>query len=417
MAAAGSRTTRIARSLAPTMRPRTGIDRNLNAVFADGMLQQVAMRQEDIAAEWPKLRAREPIEGIELLVGEGIWAEQKAVAAARELSRLRVSAQDWFTAHSVAAILAWGMPKLRVLELENCDLGTLGAQLLANEDTTLGDHDPEYRKPPPFAKDQLEELALSGGSIGDEGAALIFAAPHLAKLRALDLKGCKLTARSLERLREAPAMRGLRRLGLANNADAGAQLGALAGWSVLANLERLAVPQATTAAGLGALFPAPSPTLRELALVSAKELAQWPGLAGIAEAFIELDLGTTSLGDTRWAGLLAAPSARSLVHLHANGCSLSDAAIDTLAASPLERLVTLDLSSNKLSDAGLETLAAWPGLQHVTRLSLYNNRKLTAAGISALAAAPQFQPARLVISKAAASNELAARFGDALVLR
>jgi uncharacterized protein (TIGR02996 family) len=404
--------------LGPEDSPRADFDRNLNARFSGGMLQRIAMRPEDIAAEWPRLRAREPIEGIELLAGEGLMSDHKTLREPADFTVLKITPSGWFTSHSVADVLAWGMPKLRVLELSGCDLGVRGAQLIANQDTDLGEHDDEYRKPPPFADGQLEELSLSGGGITDEGARLVFAAPHLERLRALDLMRCGLTATSLVALREAPAMHGLRRLGLAGNNELGAQLGELAGWEALPQLEALALPQATTAAALAAMFPRPSSSLRELVLASAKELAQWPGLVGVAEALVELDIGTTSLGDDRWTALLAAPSARTLVHLHANGCSLSDAAIDALVASALDRLVTLDLSSNKLTDRGLAALAAWPGLQHVTHVRINNNRKVTEAGLVALANATQFQPARFEIGKlgdAKITARLSERFGDALV--
>jgi hypothetical protein len=104
--------------------------------------------------------------------------------------------------------------------------------------------------------------------------------------------------------------------------------------------------------------------------------------------------------------------------LLANGCSLSDKAIDMLVASPLQRLVTLDLSSNKLTDAGLQTLAAWEGLQHVTHLRIGNNRKVTVAGIGALAGAGRFSPAMLDVGKlvdAKLVGRLRERFGDVVV--
>jgi hypothetical protein len=124
------------------------------------------------------------------------------------------------------------------------------------------------------------------------------------------------------------------------------------------------------------------------------------------------------MGDDRFAALIAAPSTRRLVHLHANGCSLSDDAIMALVKSPLERLVTLDVSSNKLTDTALAALAAWPGLTHVTHLRIGNNRKVTAAGFDALAKAKHFEPADLAVGKATDKKHLARlrdRFGDAVI--
>ena len=419
---------RYAATLAATQRleaahARTWLDgaASVGARFAGGMLQRIAMPPRDLATAWPQLRTREPIDGVELLVDEGIDEDDRDLIAPAELRDLKVTTTGWFTGISVAHVLAWGMPSLRALDLSGCDLGLTGAQLLANQATSLGVHDNDYRKPPPFESGALEELVLAACQLGDAGAQLVINAEHLDRLRVLDLSRCKLSSdATLRALCASPAMQQLRRLGLAGNLGLGDKLGLLAGWPALPQLEALSVPQSTSAEMLGHLFPRPSTALRTLALTGAKDLARWPGLERLSDAFVELDLGTTSLGDARWAALLASTSARTLVHLHANGCSLSDAAIDRLVASPIDRLVTLDLSSNKLTDRALAALAAWPGLEHVTHLRLYNNRKLTPAGLAHLAAAPQLQPVALELSKLddpATRAQLDERFGDALIVR
>lgn len=398
-----------------TMVGREPVGRLSNAVFRGGFLQRIAMGLDDIAREWNRLRAREPIEGVELAVGEHVDPQYRHLTEPAEFRTLRIRPDGWFTSNSVGNVLAWGMPHLRALDLTGCDLGNGdGARLLANLDTDLAEFE-GYVDPPHFADGQLVELVLDSCQIRDDGARLLFDAPHLSALTTLDLARCRIVdPATLEALRAAPAMRALRRLSLAGNNDLGPGLGALAGWEVVPRLERLALPQSTTAEALAALFPEPSAALRALALTSAKQLVQSSGWLDAAVTFVELDLGTTSLGDERWAQLVTAPSVRRLVHLRANGCSLSDAAIDALVASPLDRLVTLDLSSNKLTDDGLRRLAAWDGLQHVTHLRLGNNRKLTAKGLAALADAPKFQPAELDVGKLDGAP-LRERFGDVLV--
>ncbi|HLL25502.1 MAG TPA: TIGR02996 domain-containing protein [Kofleriaceae bacterium] len=383
---------------------RISIDRFANARFVRGFLQRIAMRPETIATAWPVLRAHEPIEGVELVVGDGVDRSCEALVEPRAFRVLAVRPDAWFTADSIGRVLAWGMPDLRELDLSGCDVSVNGARILANLPTDLGVHFEGYVAPPPFAPGQLRVLVLENAQIGDEGARILFAADHLAALETLDLTRCRIAeVETLAALRDAPAMRSVRRFSLAGNNALGEHVGVLADWGAFGALTSLALPQSTTVDAFARLFREPSTSLRALALASAKELARAPGLFDAAVAFTRLDLGTTSLGDDGFRALVAAPSTRHLLHLRVNGCSLSDRALDALVASPLDRLVTLDLSSNKLTDAGLRTLAAWPGLAHVTHLRLGNNRKLTAAGIRTLRESPHFQPVELDLGKLADS--------------
>lgn len=388
----------------------------LRAVFEDGFLHRVALTPDRIAKEWPTLRRHEPIYGMELLVGEDLSSSYRALAEPKDLTSLKVTPDRWFTASSVGNVLAWGMPRLRDLDLSRCDLGPTGASLLANEPTDLAEHFEGYVDPPPFAEGQLERLILTTCNVHDAGARILFAAKSLAALVELDLAQNRLADNAtLEAMR---AMKSLRRLALSGNNTL--SLGTLAGWDVLAKLEQLAVPQSITSDALGALFPKPSPALRELDLRSAKALAATPGtIASAAVSFTSLDLGGTSLGDAGWQVLVTAPSLRSVMHLMANGCSLSDTAVTALVKSKLGRLVTLDLSSNKLTDASLEALAGWSGLAHVVHLRIGNNKKLTAAGYQALIDAPPFQPAVLDVGKSPKPivDRLRERYGDVVLAK
>ncbi|MEO8705598.1 MAG: TIGR02996 domain-containing protein [Kofleriaceae bacterium] len=396
------------------------VDRLLNARFEDGFLRRIAMRPDDIEREWPTLRAREPIRGIELLVDEHIRPEHRAMPQARDFEVLKVTPSSWFTAASVGNVLAWGMPRLRTLDLSGCDLGA-APELLANGETDLGRTFDDFVTPPPFPHGQLRELVLENTQLRDAGALAIFGAAHLENLTTLDLTRCRIAdPETLDALRAAPAMQRLVRLALGGNNLLGEHLGRLAGWEVVARLEALFLPQSTTPGALATLFPRPSPTLRTLELASAKELGPAPGLVDVAEALVHLDIGTTAMGDERFAAVVVAPAMRRLLSLAANGCSLSDAAIDELVSSPLERLVTLDLSSNKLTDAGLRTLAGWSGLEHVTHLRIGNNRKVTSAGLASLLDAAHLHPAALDIGKQSDGKivaRLRERFGDALLVR
>jgi uncharacterized protein (TIGR02996 family) len=391
------------------------VDRLSNAKFEGGFLKRIAMTTDDIATQWAKLRAREPVKGVELIVSEWIEPQYRTLPQAADFEILKVSPTGWFTGNSFANVLAWGMPKLRELDIAGCDVGSTGAQLIANMKTDLAEYYPDHVEPPHFADGQLRALGLAGTNIGDGGLTHLIAARHLAGLEALDLGRCNISEEGmLVALRDSETMRGLRKLSLAGNSHVGAMLGVLAGWAD--RLVELKLPQSTNAAALRALFPKPSPKLRTFEISSAKDLAG-AKLADVAEALVHLDIGTTSLGDDRFIELIGAPSLRRLVHLHANGCSLSD---DVIGKLPFERLVSLDVSSNKLTDAGMKALASWSGLANVTFLRIGNNRKVTAAGLDALVKAPHFQPAELDVGKLADPKlvaKLRERFGETLIVR
>ena len=300
--------------------------------------------------------------------------------------------------------------------------GPTGARLLANLDTTLADTFEDWTAPPPLPEGQLTSLILHNCSLGDSGAQTLFAAKTLSALTSLDISQCRLKdPATLGALRDSAQLTGLRRLSLAGNKEFGGHLAALAGWPVLARLQHLALPQTATAEDFQALFPEPSQVLRSLDLTSAKQLLKTPGvILDAAVSLTALDVGTTGVGNTGLARLLAAPAVHSALELQANRCSLSDAAVGVLTRSGLDRLVTLDLSSNKLTDKGLAQLAEWPGLRNVTHLRLGNNRKVGPPGYRALIGSPHFEPTDLDIGKssdAAIVEPLRERYGNALRVR
>ncbi len=400
---------------------RALLDELLHPVFENGFLRRIAMRPEDIKSQWSWLRAREPIEGIELLVSEHLPQEQRNLSEPAAFRVLKVSPESWFTANSAGNVLAWGMPDLRELDLSRCDLGLAGCQLLCNLETDLGRYFDDWKAPPPFARGQLERLVLGACQIGDEGARALFASEILSGLVELDLSQSRLQEpETLAALRDSPHFARLRRLSLSGSNGLEGHFAALAGFSGLAHLERLALPRVISLAELRTLFPTPASQLRELHVSSAKELLKEPAkVLEVAETLTHLDVGSTSFGDAGWLELLGAPSIARALDLRANGCSLSDAAIGALTRSKLRRLVTLDLSSNKLTDKGLTALAAWPGMEHVAHLRIGNNRKVTAAGYQELMDSPNFTPATLDIGKSSDKSlvaRLRERFGEALLV-
>lgn len=399
----------------PTHFARVELDDRLNAVFERGFLKRIAMNPSDLPNHWAWLAEREPIEGVEVLVGEGLDPSDRAIKAPPQLRALKVSPDGWFTAHSVGSIFSWGLNDVRDLDLSRCDLGVAGCQLLANIDVDMSSFE-GWVTPPPFGVGQIKRLILRTCQIGDRGACVLFEADSLDGIQELDLAQCRLREKAtLEALRHAPRMRAIERLSLSGNNDLEGAIDALAGWEALPRLTALALPQAVSAKEVEALFPSPSKALRELDLSSAKALLVTPSAIQIAEALSHLDIGTTSSGDASFASLLKMAMVERLLVLKANGCSLSDKAVDALCSSNLRRLVHLDLSSNKLTDAALARLGDWPGLEHVTHLRLGNNRKLSSAGYEALMKSPRFAPAVLDVGKqsdAKLVTRLREQYGD-----
>ena len=124
----------------------------------------------------------------------------------------------------------------------------------------------------PFTVGQLERLVLHATKLSDEGARLLFGAETVRALRTLHLSQCALSERATLQALAASPLTELRELSLSGNNALGGQLDALAGWSVLGQLESLALPQSATLEDLQALYPEPSPMLRALHLSTAKAL-------------------------------------------------------------------------------------------------------------------------------------------------
>jgi uncharacterized protein (TIGR02996 family) len=418
------RATHAAQWLAPVFE-RLGVDEADRAaharawVFERGFASRVTLEIELAAAVAGELAGLEPIDGLTLQVGESIPDAQRSFPEVASWRWLGVAPDDWFTAYSLAHVLAWGLDRVTRLSLAKCSVGPFGCQLLANLPSDLGQSFDDYVAPPPLPEGQLRSLDLRGCGIGDSGLEILAGADTLAGLESLDLSQNRLAPPALANLRGLSCAATLRELSLAGNNDLGPDLGQLAGWAPLAQLRRLALPQSTTEQAFAGLFRQPSANLRELALTANKTLGPRPDLvAGCAQQLTSLELGTAKVGDAGLTKLLAAPSVASLTRLELNGCSVSDKGVAALVGSGLVRLNHLDLSSNKLTDASLTWLADWPGIRHVVWLRLGNNRKLSVSGYQALVDSADFEPAQLIVGKvgdAGARQLLRDRYGDRVI--
>jgi uncharacterized protein (TIGR02996 family) len=210
------------------------------------------------------------------------------------------------------------------------------------------------------------ELYNTPRSLGDVvDVEALGACPHLARVRALDLRAHYLGAQEAVVLARSPYLVGLVELHLEGNAvqDEGAQ--ALARCPYLGKLEVLGLGGNLVGdAGVRALAAEGLPALRVL------------------------DLGGNSLTDEGARALAASPLLGRLAVLDLSRNALSNAGVRALAGSPhLAGLRGLDLGYNFLGDAGLRALARCPGLAGLKALDLAGNH-FGHAGVQAWRASP-----------------------------
>ena len=374
---------------------RMELDKWNNAQFENGFLQQIAMTPDVAASQWHQFCHLEPLQGVELVVHEDIPSVLAESDVPSTWRSLKVSPNGWLTFFSVRGILFWDLKHLESLDLSGCDLGVDGARLLANQPVEMADLDGPRIPPHPLNHAQLHSLSVRNSSISDEGLAILLSPKAIHGLKQLDISQCRLTDASslLHALAPLKQLEDLRLAG--NNA---LDLNPLKGWKQLQQLHRLSLPQSLEPEGFSQLFPAPSSSMHALDIASAKALlVRTEIVAAAAENLVQLNIGATSAGDGSFRELMSAASTAKLNTLQAYRCSLSDKAVDALVQRPDSYLVQLDLSSNKLSDASLRLLAEWPGLNNLAQLRLGNNRKLSAAGYTALIESEAFAPAVLDI--------------------
>jgi uncharacterized protein (TIGR02996 family) len=217
-------------------------------------------------------------------------------------------------------------PRLRRLELVECQLGPRGAKALADCPRL----------------ESLTHLDLMDNYIGDEGMAVLAASPYLSALRSLHINLNALGPAGVEALAMSVSLGGVEDLYLGEmwphwiGPAAGV---ALARSPYLTHLRELKIHDEIDALGAAAL-------------------AQTPNLAGLTY----LDL-RCARGPEAALALAASPYLRQLKTLELHACDIGDEGAKALARSPiLASLENLDLTSNGLTDEGARALAASPYL-------------------------------------------------------
>jgi hypothetical protein len=237
----------------------------------------------------------------------------------------------------------------------------------------------------------LQSLSLQDCDVGDAGLGLLLDAGVLDEIEHLALSGHMRVA-TLERLAD---LRGCVSLSLGGTPQAD-----LYGVALLLErrpLRALRLVGQWEVPELDWLLDAPG-------LVSVRRLALpgWfrkPGSAGLRklaavpfQGLARLDLSSAVFGPGDLQALLSSPNLRCLVSLGLKGSQAGDEGVQALVRSPLTRLTELDLASCGVTDRGAQLLAGWPGLAHVTRLSLSGNPEVRSAGFRALMSSPWFHP-------------------------
>ncbi|MFQ3649125.1 MAG: TIGR02996 domain-containing protein [Gemmataceae bacterium] len=225
---------------------------------------------------------------------------------------------------------------------------------------------------------RLRGLSLRHSNLGDERVAELLQVLPLAHLESLDLSGCNLGVRSLDRLAKLPLPR-LRSLTLANN-------------NILDRAER--VVQVVAGRPLQTLHLG----FTSLDAQAIGQLAEWPGLAmlkhlnlsGInigartATQFFEspylgeldtLILSNCAIRQSGVAALARCAALKNLRVLHLESAELAAGGLENLTSGPyLNRLEDLDLTTNFLNnEQSMASLGRWPGLASVRSLCLDYN--------------------------------------------
>lgn len=244
-------------------------------------------------------------------------------------------------------------PRLRRLELVECQLGPRGAKALADCPRL----------------ESLTHLDLMDNYIGDEGMAALAASPYLSALRSLTIGLNDLGPAGVEALAMSVSLGGLEELYFGEmwpdwwiGPAAGVALGRS---PYLTHLRELRIHD-------------------EIGALGAAALAQAANLAGLTL----LDL-RCARGPEAALALAASPYLRQLKSLWLHACDIGNEGASALARSPiLASLEDLDLTSNCLTDKGARALAASPYLARLKPggLNIRSGNDLTEDGWQVLRA-------------------------------
>jgi uncharacterized protein (TIGR02996 family) len=276
----------------------------------------------------------------------------------------------------------------------------------------------------------LAELRLHW--IGDEGAQVLSASPHLlSNLTTLDLEANYLSPAGVQTLLSSPHLAHLTTLNLARNRVGIEGVRAIAHAPLLSQLTTLILGPSYIAIGdEGASILAGSPHLGRLTtleLGSSQDtvqgsmvgaagvtaLARSPHLAGLTR----LNLAGNPIGPEGALALASSPQMAGLTALDLTSCRLGHTGVAALMASPhLTRLRVLKLGYNWYPDEGTAALLAEsPSMASLATLHLEGNG-INDSGALALARSPYFDGLRVLSLKGfhpgEGKAELRRRFGQ-----
>jgi uncharacterized protein (TIGR02996 family) len=306
----------------------------------------------------------------DLLVGG--WSNRgnpcvaEAVARSRamtSLTRLDISWNPLPAAGVEALARSQVLESVRVLNLHSCELtSTLAGTLLRS-----------------LALGNLERLDLSCNPGGNAALVAMGGATSLTRLRHLDLFGAQVSKEGMRALANSRRLEQLEFLDLSRNFLGENGLAALAsGSSPNLRALRLRAVSSTEAGWRALLCERVLAGLVELKIpdngigpAAAAALARCAGLATLRR----LDLASNALGPAGVRALCGAPWLDGVLDLNLAGNALGNAGLATLLARlPLGTLAVLDVSKNGIGEDGARALLKWPGLPHLVRLSLDDNK-------------------------------------------
>jgi Leucine Rich repeat len=207
---------------------------------------------------------------------------------------------------------------------------------------------------------RLRVLKLQNVEVGPAGVAAI--AARCTKLRSLGLEAAWIDAGAAQQLATHRAFEGLEELELGSNPLKAKGVAAIAGSNTLAKLARLSFARAVGSPPFGA-----------------KVLAAFLDAFAFAD-LRALDLASCNVR-VEGAKLLASAKLDKLVELGLSGNALGDTGIAALAkAKLLAALRVVDLENNAITAAGMRSLAAAPWLATVEELSIARNKCGTGGG-------------------------------------
>jgi uncharacterized protein (TIGR02996 family) len=246
--------------------------------------------------------------------------------------------------------------------------------------------------------DRITDLAFHVAyGVGAQAMEEVLATGGLARLQGLAMRSCRIGPRGVQLLCGSRHSAALRNLDLANNEVTDEGVAHLARSTLLGQLQRLDL------------------SLNDLTADACRHLARSKALANL----VDLDLGHNWLGDEALTVLLPALSADRLHTLSLAYTELDAGAVAILANSPhVAGLRDIRLDGNPLGDRGAVALAHSPYLAGLRWLHLYNT-SIGAEGARALARSPHLDNiAYLSLPESgipeAERQLLKERFGDAV---